>query len=216
VSPAEFLPLVEETGLIVSIGAWMLEHACRQLSEWQRIQRSMSDFAELSLAVNLSARQLHDAEIIGLITGAATRTGISPDDIYLEVTESVFREAIEYFEDSWAPLESVGVRWSIDNFGTGYSLHRELERFPVDAIKVDRVFIERLGDSDYSAIVGAIIVMAGALGIGVTGVGVETRDQLVRLRSLRCGRAQGFFLAPPMPPEAISELVRDSHRWPLD
>jgi diguanylate cyclase (GGDEF)-like protein/PAS domain S-box-containing protein len=211
VNPDEFIPLAEETGLIVPIGAWVLEQACAQLVQWQRTEPSMS------VAVNLSVCQMVAPDIAGLIEDVLRRSGARPEGLCLELTESVFMEDVDYFGRTLAGLKGLGVRLAIDDFGTGYSSLSYLKRFPVDAVKVDRAFVDGLGtDPHDSALVAAIVAMAAALGLEVTAEGVETREQLADLKRLHCQRAQGFYLARPMPAAAMTRLVAGSHRWQVD
>ena len=211
VGPDEFIHLAEETGLIVPIGAWVLEQACRQLVQWQRTEPSMS------VAVNLSVRQMLAPDIAGLIEDVLTRTGVRPADLCLELTESVLMDDVDYFGRTLASLKALGVDLAIDDFGTGFSSLSYLKRFPVDAVKVDRAFVDGLGtDPHDSALVAAIIAMAGALGLEVTAEGVETQDQLANLKRLQCRRAQGFYPARPMPAVAMTQLVAESHHWQVD
>jgi len=208
VHPAEFIPLAEEIGLIVPIGAFTLEEACRQLVKWQRIQPSMT------VAVNLSVRQMLVPNIAKLVEDVLTRTGAQPESLCLELTESVFMEDVEYFGVTLAGLKAIGVKLSIDDFGTGYSSLSYLKQFPVDAVKVDRAFVDGLGGNTHdTALVAAIIAMAAALGLEVTAEGVETHEQLLILKRLHCRLAQGYYLARPMPAEAVNQLVVDAHRW---
>ena len=208
VSPAEFIPIAEATGLIVPIGAWVLETACRQLAEWQRFAGA------LTMAVNVSVRQMLAPGIARLVEDVLVGTGVRPRDLCLELTESVFMEDVEYFERTLTSLKRVGVRLAIDDFGTGYSSLSYLKRFPVDAVKVDRSFIDGLGtDPNDSALVAAIIAMAVALGLEVTAEGVETQQQLSILRGLHCERVQGFYLARPMPAADMTTFVAASHHW---
>jgi diguanylate cyclase (GGDEF)-like protein/PAS domain S-box-containing protein len=211
ISPAEFIPLAEETNLIVEIGAWVLEQACQELAEWRRTA------PEMSLAVNLSVRQMVAPDVGGLVGGVLGRTGIDPEKLCLELTESVFMEDVDFFSRTLNGLKGLGVRLAIDDFGTGYSSLSYLKRFPVDAVKVDRAFVNGLGSDPHdSALVAAIVAMAEALGLEVTAEGVETHDQLLSLKRLDCRRAQGFYLARPMPAADLSELVAESHRWAVD
>jgi diguanylate cyclase (GGDEF)-like protein len=211
IGPDDFIPLAEDTGLIVPIGAWVLEQACRQLVEWQRMQKSMS------ISVNLSVRQMLAPDIAGLVAGVLARTGLCPTDLCLELTESMFMEDVDYFERTLGSLKRLGVRLAIDDFGTGFSSLSYLKRFRVDAVKVDRAFVDGLGtDPHDSALVAAIVAMADALGLAVTAEGVETKDQLDCLKRLRCRLGQGFYLARPMPSGALSELVSEAHHWVVD
>jgi EAL domain-containing protein (putative c-di-GMP-specific phosphodiesterase class I) len=168
----------------------------------------------LSVAVNLSVRQMLSSDIAGMVADVLARTGTNPGDLWLELTESVFMEDVDYFERTLASLKRIGVRLAIDDFGTGYSSLSYLKRFPVDAVKVDRSFVDGLGtDPHDSALVGAIVAMADALGLEVTAEGVETQDQLASLKRLHCRRAQGFYMARPMTADSVIRLVGESHRW---
>jgi EAL domain-containing protein (putative c-di-GMP-specific phosphodiesterase class I) len=166
------------------------------------------------MAVNVSVRQMLAPGIARLVEDVLLRTGVRPQDLCLELTESVFMEDVEYFEKTLASLKRLGVRLAIDDFGTGYSSLSYLNRFPVDAVKVDRSFIDGLGtERNDSALVAAIVAMASALGLEVTAEGVETQQQLSILKGLHCERAQGFYLARPMPSAEMSRFVATSHRW---
>ncbi|HEX3908360.1 MAG TPA: EAL domain-containing protein [Mycobacteriales bacterium] len=211
ISPVEFIPVAEETNLIIEIGAWVLEQACLELAEWGRFQPSMS------VAVNLSVRQMVAPDIAGLISGVIRRTAVDPTKLCLELTESVFMEDVDFFARTLDGLKALGVRLAIDDFGTGYSSLNYLKRFPVDAVKVDRGFVDGLGSDPHdSALVAAIVAMADALDLEVTAEGVETHDQLVSLKRLNCGRAQGFYLARPMPAADLRTLVEAGHIWSVD
>jgi diguanylate cyclase (GGDEF)-like protein/PAS domain S-box-containing protein len=211
VPPHEFISLAEETGLILPIGAWVLEQACRELASWQRIDHSMS------VAVNLSVRQLLDPAITARVAAVLLESGADATGLCLELTESVFMEDVDFFGKALARLKRLGVRLTIDDFGTGYSSLSYLKRFPVDAVKVDRAFVDGLGtDPHDSALVAAIVAMAAALDLEVTAEGVETQDQLAHLKRLGCRRVQGFHLARPMSAGALTELVADSRRWQVD
>jgi diguanylate cyclase (GGDEF)-like protein/PAS domain S-box-containing protein len=208
VAPDEFIPLAEESGLIVPIGAWVLDQACQQLVEWQQVAPS------LSVAVNLSGRQILAPDIAEQVDGALHRSGLDPARLCLEMTETMFVEDIEECERVVSALKALGVELSIDDFGTGYSSLSYLKRFPVDAVKVDKSFVHGLGTSSHdTALVAAIIAMAGALELTVTAEGVETRRQLAHLRKLGCPRAQGYYFAKPLPARLVDPLVTDSFRW---
>jgi diguanylate cyclase (GGDEF)-like protein/PAS domain S-box-containing protein len=211
ISPAEFIPVAEETDLILGIGAWVLEQACHELVVWQRTD------PRLSVAVNLSVRQLAAPDIAALVRDVVNRTGANPEQLCLELTESLFMEDVEYFAKTMDSLKSLGVRLSIDDFGTGYSSLSYLKRFPVDAVKVDRSFVDGLGsDPNDSALVAGIIAMATALGLDVIAEGVETQSQLADLKRLQCPSAQGYYLARPMPADSFRGLVTEKFRWPVD
>jgi EAL domain-containing protein (putative c-di-GMP-specific phosphodiesterase class I) len=166
------------------------------------------------MAVNVSVRQMVAVDIAGLIEDVLKRTGARAEDLCLELTESVFMEDVDYFGTTLAGLKALGVHLAIDDFGTGYSSLSYLKRFPVDAVKVDRSFIDGLGtDPHDSALVAAIVAMAAALDLDVTAEGVETQGQLANLKSLHCQRAQGFYLAAPMPADALGRFIETSHRW---
>jgi diguanylate cyclase (GGDEF)-like protein len=217
VTPEHFIALAEETGIIVAIGARVLEQACRDLAGWQRLAATIDDRARLSIAVNLSVRQMLAPDIAPMIAGVLDRTGVRPGDLCLELTESVFMEDVAYFDRTLGGLKSLGVDLSIDDFGTGYSSLSYLKLFPVDGVKVDRVFVDGLGtDPHDTALVAAIVAMASALELEVTAEGVETREQLRGLKALGVPRAQGFYLARPMPADEIAELVAQSHCWDVD
>jgi diguanylate cyclase (GGDEF)-like protein/PAS domain S-box-containing protein len=210
ISPAEFIPVAEETGLIIPIGLWVLEQSCLQLLEWQCTEPSMS------VAVNLSVRQVLSPDVVSQIANVLTRTGVRPETVCLELTESVFMGDADYFTRTLTSLKELGVRLSIDDFGTGYSSLSYLKRLPVDAVKIDKSFVDGLGtDKHDSALVAAILAMADALDLSVTAEGIETQDQLAIVKQLHCGRAQGFLLARPMPAEAMARLVRQKHVWPV-
>jgi EAL domain-containing protein (putative c-di-GMP-specific phosphodiesterase class I) len=207
VSPDEFIPIAEETGLIIAIGEWVLEQACRKLVEWQRT------VPLLTMAVNLSVRQLIAPDIVAVVANVLALTGARAADLSLELTESMFMEDVDYFEKTLTSLKSLGVQLSIDDFGTGYSSLSYLKRFPVDAVKVDRGFVDGLGtDQHDSALVAAIIAMADALDLEVTAEGVETEDQLRNLKRLHCQRAQGFYLARPTTAAAAKRYLIESRR----
>ena len=208
VSPNAFIPIAEETGLIVPLGAWVLQRACHDLVEWQRLQPS------LTLAVNLSVRQLLDPNVTGMVADVFERTGANPSDVCLELTESMFMEDVGYFGRVLASLKSIGSRLAIDDFGTGYSSLSYLRHFAVDGVKVDRAFVDKLGESPQDdALVAAIVAMAAALGLEVTAEGIETREQLAALQLMGVRRGQGFYLARPTDATAITDLLEARHLW---
>jgi diguanylate cyclase (GGDEF)-like protein/PAS domain S-box-containing protein len=204
VSPAEFIPLAEETGLIVPIGAWVIEQASSQLLQWQLTDPAMT------VAVNLSVRQVLEPTIVATVAQVLSQTGLRPAALCLELTESAFMQDLDYFSRTLAELKSLGVHLSIDDFGTGYSSLSYLKNFPVDAVKIDRTFVDGLGTDqrDY-ALVSAILAMAQALELSTTAEGIENDTQLATLKSLGCRRAQGFHLSRPITAAAMHQLVID-------
>ncbi len=208
VSPAEFIPLAEEAGLIVPLGAWVLEQACLQLVEWQRFSPGMS------VAVNLSVQQVLAADVVERVAAVLASTGISPECLCLELTESLFMGDVDYFQKTLARFKDLGVQLSLDDFGTGFSSLSYLSRFPFDIVKIDRAFVRGLGvSSEDTALVAAILSMAEALNLSVTAEGIEDQLQLDALRELDCNRVQGYYLARPMPAAAMMSLVAESRRW---
>jgi predicted signal transduction protein with EAL and GGDEF domain len=212
VAPDQFIDLAEETGLIVPIGAWVLEESCRQLTEWREAGVVGPTF---SVAVNLSARQLAHPGLVDQVSAALARTGAPAELVCLEITESLLmaENAIE----TVVALRNLGVRLSIDDFGTGYSSLGYLRRFPVDFVKVDRSFVDGLGaESEDSAIVAAVVGLGHALGLRVVAEGVESEMQLNELVELGCDRAQGFWFARPQPADVFAAVVANPRRWKAD
>jgi diguanylate cyclase (GGDEF)-like protein/PAS domain S-box-containing protein len=209
--PGDFITVAEETGLIVPIGAWVLDQACRQVQRWQA---SLPEVGPLTLSVNLSGRQLGHATLVDDVATVITDTGIDPASVELEITESVLMDDVEMSEETLGRLRRLGVKLVVDDFGTGYSSMSYLRRFPVDQLKVDRSFVDGLGsDPGDSAIVTAIVTLAHTLGLEAVAEGVESADQLAELRALGCDRAQGFHFARPAPQAAIAELLVRQPTW---
>jgi diguanylate cyclase (GGDEF)-like protein/PAS domain S-box-containing protein len=209
--PGDFIAVAEETGLIVPVGTWVLEQACRQLTRWHH---AVPDLAPLRLAVNLSGRQLGHPNLVDDLGAVLAETGVDPSRIELEITESVLMDDVEMSSETLVRLKALGVQLAVDDFGTGYSSLSYLRRFPVDLLKVDRSFVGGLGsDPSDSAIAAAVITLAGTLGLQAVAEGVETAEQLAELRRLGCDRAQGFLLARPAPGDAVAELLANRPRW---
>ena len=203
-APGEFIPLAEETGLIVPIGALILEAACQQAKRWGLLDRSR----RLTVSVNLSGRQLADPGLPATVAEVLTATGLDPGNLCLEITESVLMADAESSMDAFRALKEIGVRLAVDDFGTGYSSLAYLKRFPVDELKIDRSFVGGLDrDPRDAAIVEAVIRLAGALGITAIAEGVEEAAQVARLRTLGCELGQGYFFARPAPAAALSQLL---------
>jgi diguanylate cyclase (GGDEF)-like protein len=204
VPPMEFIPLAEETGLIVPIGEWVLATACAQTKSWQD-----QDLPKLDVAVNLSARQFADPMLLPKLTQIIRASGLDPSSLELEITESLVMSHGESAVAVLQKLKSIGVRIAIDDFGTGYSSLAYLKRFPIDTIKVDRSFIRDIpADRGDKLITRAIIAMAHSLKLRVVAEGVETADQLRFLRSERCETVQGFFLHRPLPAAEVAGVLK--------
>ncbi|MBE7421758.1 MAG: EAL domain-containing protein [Zoogloeaceae bacterium] len=205
VPPADFIPLAEETGLIVPIGSWVLETACRQLKDWQ----DGAQTRDLVMAVNVSARQFHQPNFVFGVRQILERTGADPSRLKLELTESVIIDDIEDTIEKMQELKAMGVGFSMDDFGTGYSSLSYLRQLPLDQLKIDRSFIQDLDGSGGDAeIVKSIIAMAQALGMGVVAEGVEREAQHRFLSSNECRTYQGFLFSQPVPASVFETLLR--------
>jgi diguanylate cyclase (GGDEF)-like protein len=204
ISPAEFIPLAEETGLIVTIGSWVLEEACRQSTHWQEAH---PDWPPLWVSVNVSARQLN-AEFVDIVAATLQDTGADPKRLALEVTESILIAQADSPTDLLRSLRELGVSVILDDFGTGYSSLSYLQRFSLDVLKLDRSFLAGLTrDASNFRIVAAMIEMGRALDMKVVAEGVETNEQLEHLRDLACEFAQGYYFGRPQPAAAITEFL---------
>ncbi|MEZ5171761.1 MAG: PAS domain S-box protein [Acidimicrobiia bacterium] len=211
VSPVDFINLAEETGLIVRLGAWVLDEVCRQAAVWQAQAPADDPFV---VTANLSARQLSNAALVDQVASALTNSGADPSRIALEITEDVLMDDTAAAMQTLSELEALGVALGVDDFGTGYSSLGYLKRLPVSLVKIDRSFVAGLGrDSEDSAIVTAVVSLAEALDMQVVAEGVETSEQLAELLSLGCDLAQGFFFAPPQPAADLETLVGRGRRW---
>jgi diguanylate cyclase (GGDEF)-like protein len=199
VEPADFIPLAEESGLILPLGRWVLGEACRQVATWRA-----AGHPQLRVTVNLSARQFADPDLIAVVAESLARAQLPPDALWLEITESVLMEEVTATADTLLALKRLGVHLAVDDFGTGYSSLSYLKRFPVDMLKIDRSFIDGLGtDPEDGAIVLAIVSLAQALRLGVVAEGVEHFHQLEVLHRLGCDAVQGFLLARPGPADEL-------------
>ena len=204
VSPAQFIPLAEETGVIVPIGRWVLKEACAQNMAWQR-----RGLRPVTMAVNLSPRQFADGHLLQDVDEALVASGMSPVLLQLEVTESMVMRNVSRAIKILDAIQSRGIRLAIDDFGTGYSSMSLMKQFPIDTIKIDRSFIRDLPvDSEDQAIAQAIISMGKALGMTVVAEGVETPEQQAFLRSHACDEMQGFLFSKPLPPRQMADLLR--------
>jgi diguanylate cyclase (GGDEF)-like protein/PAS domain S-box-containing protein len=209
--PSDFIAVAEETGLIVPMGSWVLDQACRQVQRWQA---SIPDLEPLVVAVNLSGRQLGHPRLVEDVAAIIADTGIDPANLELEITESVLMDDVEMSEETLGRLKTLGVKLVVDDFGTGYSSLSYLRRFPVDVLKVDQSFVDGLGaDPGDSAIVTAIVTLAHTLGLRAVAEGVETNEQLTELRRLGCDTAQGFYFAKPATGHDVGEILVRDHHW---
>ena len=204
--PGQFIPLAEETGLIVPIGRWVLREACAQNMAWQR-----RGLRPVSMAVNLSPRQFIDENLLQDIDEALTASGMSPVLLQIEVTESMMMRDVSRAIRVLDAIQSRGIRIAIDDFGTGYSSMSLMKQFPIDTIKIDRSFVRDLpDDTEDQAIAQAIISMGRALSMTIVAEGVETVEQETFLRAHGCDEMQGFLFSRPLPPEALADLLRPS------
>jgi len=212
VLPEQFIPLAEETGLIVPLGRHVLREACRQL-------RSLHEWLDggeprLTVSVNLSASQLGQADLLDQIDQVVLESGVDPACLKLEITESVIMANAEAATTTLLKLKDRGIQIRLDDFGTGYSSLSYLQRLPVDTLKIDRSFVSRMGAAGEKAeIIGSIVTLARSLGMEVMAEGVETAYQLARLRELTCDSAQGWFFSKPCPPGDIQSLIASRPRW---
>ena len=207
VAPHEFIPLAEETGLIVPLGAFVLAEACRQVAAWWG--RTPAPL-RLSLSVNLSARQLLAPDLNEVVRAALAESGLTPSSLCLEITETVLLDDAHASVKALEALKAIGVRIAVDDFGTGYSSLTYLKRFPLDVLKIDKSFVDGLvHDRQDRAIVSAVVDLAHAFGLTTIGEGVETAEQLTLLRALGCEAAQGFLWSPALAPDDLARWAEN-------
>ena len=208
VLPMEFIPVAEETGLIVPLGEWVLHAACAQIRSWQE-----AGLPPLRVAVNLSAREFQQGNLIEAVAGVLEETGLAPEFLQLEITEGVSIQDVDFTIKVMGELKEMGVQIAIDDFGTGYSALSYLRRFPIDVVKIDRSFVCDLTiDSTDAEIATTIIVMAHNLGLEVIAEGVETEEQLAFLKQRRCDEMQGYLFSKPVPAEKLEEILVQGKR----
>jgi len=204
VSPAEFIPILEETGLILDVGRWVVATACTQIAEW-----AQSEVGLLPVSVNVSARQLSESDLLGDVVQAIEGNGISANLLELELTESSLMANTERTNAALHGLREIGVKISIDDFGTGYSSLAYLSRLPVDKLKIDIALVREITTNEDDAVIArAIIQMAHSLKLEVIAEGVETTDQLTYLRGNGCDQIQGYYFSPPLPVKELEALVQ--------
>lgn len=203
VAPTEFIPILEETGMIVEVGRWILETACRQLMAWQQTHA-----VPLQLSVNISAVQFHAGDLPEIVEEIIATTGITSECLCLELTEGIIMQDSVQAIETLKRLRSLGVRLSIDDFGTGYASLNYLQRMPINELKIDRSFVKNLPtDKNAVAIINSVLSLADSLALTVVAEGVETREQATLLAELGCHELQGFYFSKPLPPSAFKLLL---------
>ncbi|MCL1472662.1 EAL domain-containing protein [Argonema antarcticum] len=211
ISPAEFIPVAEETGSIIPLGKWILQQSCRQLGIWQK---QFPMHPPLMMSVNLSGQQFSQPDLAEQIEKIIKETGLDGNSVKLEITESMAMNDVESTIAIMLRLKALNLRFSIDDFGTGYSSLSYLHRFPVDTLKVDRSFVSRMDNtSENAAIVQTIVMLSHNLGMDVVAEGVETAPQMEKLRTLECEYGQGYFFSKPLHNEAATALLASQPQW---
>jgi diguanylate cyclase (GGDEF)-like protein len=203
-APDKFIPLADETGLIIEIGEWVLHQACTQARSWHD-----AGYRPMSISVNVSAVQLGQPQLLNHVANVLSKTGLDPAYLELEITESVLMQDAEASINMLRALKEMGIKISVDDFGTGYSSLSYLKRFPIDILKIDKSFTRDIVmDPDNSAIVTAIAALARSLNLSVLAEGIESKEQLDFLRNEKCDRAQGFLFSRPVNPETLLLLMK--------
>ncbi|MDH5491281.1 MAG: EAL domain-containing protein, partial [Myxococcales bacterium] len=214
ISPAELIPIAESSGLIVPLGRWAIDQACRAIVRWRLLFPQMG---EMKLSVNVSARQLEEADFANDVCALIARAGARPEDLILEITESALLAEFEAKAEMLLRLGELGVSLAVDDFGTGYSSLSYLKRLPVHSLKVDKLFVDDVDrDAESRSIVKAVVQMAHALHLRVTAEGVETQAQLEVLRELECDKIQGYLIRHPMPIGRFEDLLRETFSSPQE
>jgi EAL domain-containing protein (putative c-di-GMP-specific phosphodiesterase class I) len=204
VNPDEFIYLAEETGLIIPIGKWVLRTACYQLKQWS------VEYPDINMAVNLSARQFKDRDIVKIVYDVIEETGINPKNLELEITESIALDDIEYTIATIQELRKIGVNFSLDDFGTGYSSMNYLKRLPVSNLKIDKSFLNTvMEDRSDQKIIQTIISLARNLDLLVIAEGVESFDQEEFLKESNCDKAQGYLYSKPIPKDMAVQFLKN-------
>jgi diguanylate cyclase (GGDEF)-like protein/PAS domain S-box-containing protein len=213
VSPDDFIPIAEETGLIIPIGQWVLEEACRQIHDWQQM---FPQYPPLQISVNLSSKQFVNSNLIEQIRRVLRETGVDAHSLKLEITESVVMENFDSAIEMLNQLRTLGIELSIDDFGTGYSSLSYLHRFPISTLKIDRSFVSRMSDNNENGeIVRTIMMLARSLKMDVVAEGVETQDQLSQLAMLECEYGQGYYFSKPLNVAGAAKLLADRHIYQI-
>jgi diguanylate cyclase (GGDEF)-like protein len=211
ISPTQFIPIAENTGLIIPITKWVLDETCRQIAEWRNVSFATKD---LIVSVNISSKHLSNTYLIDDVRKALGEANLSPSSLKLEITESAAMENATRTILILEVLKEIGVQLSIDDFGTGYSSLSYLHRFPIDTLKIDRSFVNSVGENgEDSEILQTIVSLAKNLKMRVIAEGIETDSQLNVLRNLGCDYGQGYLMSKPLPKDAVDELLRKQHYW---
>ena len=214
VSPQEFIPLAEENGLIAPLGQWVLREACRQMRAWQE---QFPEHGPLLINVNLSGKQFTQPDLIEQVNTTLRQTGLPPESLKLEITESTVMENTEKAIRMLDQLRALGVKLSIDDFGTGYSSLSYLHRFPIDTLKIDRSFVGQMDSSSENAeIVRTIVLLARNLGMDVVAEGVETQEQLMQLKEMGCETGQGYLFSKPVDAAAAEWLLSHHSEYSVE
>ncbi len=209
ISPGRFIPIAEESGLIIDIGNWVLETACNQVGAWNS---SLDEPIEIS--VNLSTKQFNQPDLVGHVKSVLALSGLSPTKLKLEVTESVIMENATNAAQTLHELKELGIKLSVDDFGTGYSSLAYLRQFPLDTLKIDRSFVSKMAFSNAeSEIVRAIVQLAHGLNLDVVAEGAETREEVTLLNALQCEYVQGYYFSKPVSADEISALLQENRIW---
>lgn len=205
ISPAEFIPIAEETALIVPLGRRILENACLEAHNWQN---KTLDGCAISVTVNISSRQFQDDSLFDSVVAALAISGLEPQNLVLEITEKTMLQDTPAAIEKTALLKDIGVRLAIDDFGTGYSSLSYLQRFPIDILKIDKPFIDRICDGGPdAALTRAIIILGHLFNLKTLAEGIESREQADVLQDLGCDLGQGYHFARPLTPEKISDFI---------
>ena len=210
ISPIEFIPLAEDTGLILEIGGWLLKEACQQLQIWREQFAFAPEINSLEMSINLASRQLQEPQFIQQLDRILLETGVEGHSLKLEITEGVLIEPEGNIQNTLRQIKDRNIKLSIDDFGTGYSSLSYLRRFPIDNLKIDRSFVEQMNfDAENFEIVRLIITLAKTLGMKTISEGVETPKQLQQLKELGCEFAQGYFFSKPLSPQEVESMLQE-------
>lgn len=205
--PIDFISMAEETGLIVQVDRWVLRTACQQLKQWQS---QILDGKELTISVNISSKHIVQPDLFLYIQSVLTETGINPKNLKIEITESAILEKSQITKELFERMRQLGVEIQIDDFGIGYSALSYLSNFPINALKIDKSFVQDMGEeNNHTKIVQAIVMLSQRLGVGVIAEGIENESLIKRLQELGCEYGQGYFFSKPMAPDAITALLED-------